>query len=85
MILAESVINSPVVVTLIGVAAAALVTMAAAAMRMVIKLAQMQTELAAIRQDISDLKTDPDVMRWSNYGRAAQAFSQIPSGPVIQP
>lgn len=85
MILAESVINSPVVVTLIGVAAAALVTMAAAAMRMVIKLAQMQTELFNIRQDISDLKGDPDVMRWSNYGRAAQAFGQIPSGPVIQP
>lgn len=72
----NSFVNSPVVVALIGAACTALVTLAVAGVRIVIQIAQLQTEIKSLHQDISDMKNDPDVMRWSNYGRAQQAFQQ---------
>jgi hypothetical protein len=76
-----SIANSPLFVALVSVGATALVTLAVAAMKMVISLAQLKTEVAAIHSDIQDLKSDPDVMKWSNYGRAAQVFQQYPPQP----
>jgi hypothetical protein len=81
---AGQVINSPIVVAIVSVAATAFVALAVAAMRMVIELAKMQTELTEIRAAIVEIKSDPDVMRWSNYGRATRALEVNPSGPVIQ-
>lgn len=81
---AEPVIQSPLVVTLVGVFAAAVVALAAAALKMVIQLSQVTTQLIAIQADIADIKRDPDVMRWSNYGRAVQAFQQTPPNPGVQ-
>lgn len=78
-------LNSPLVVALISVGAVALVTLAGAALKTVIALAQLKTKVDAIAQDITNMKGDPDVMRWSNYGRAVQAFQQIPGNPGATP
>lgn len=71
-------INSPLVVTLLGIGAAGILSLVGATFRLVIQMAKFQTEIRsemqAIRQDLSDIKTDPDIMRWSNYGRAVQAM-----------
>lgn len=72
-------IQSPLAVTLIGAACLALITIAGAAIRIVIQLARMESAIQDIRGDISGIKSDPDVMRWSNYGRAVQAGA-IPHG-----
>lgn len=78
-------LNSPLVVALISVGAIALVTLAGAALKMVIQLAQLKTQVAGIAQDIANMKADPDVMRWSNYGRAVQAFHNAPPNPGVVP
>ena len=78
-----AVINSPLFVALASVAATALVTLTVAAVKMIIQLARVQSDIQAVRQDIADIKTDPDVMRWSNYGRAVRAMggpTQLPGG-----
>jgi hypothetical protein len=75
MIAAASEIQSPLAVTLIGVLAAAMLTLAGAAVRLMVRIGQMQVQLTSILKEVSELKTDPDVMRWSNYGRAVQAFN----------
>ena len=79
---AGSVINSPLVVALVSVAATALVMLAVAAVKVIVLLAKMASEITQIHTTLTEMKTDPDVMRWSNYGRAAQAFqqAQIPQG-----
>lgn len=66
-------IQSPLAVTLIGAACVAMLTIAGAAIRIVIQLARMESTITGIREDITSIKSDPDVMRWSNYGRATQA------------
>lgn len=75
MMLAESTpfIQSPLAVTLVGAACVALLTIAGAAIRIVIQLARVEAAVQDIRGDITGIKSDPDVMRWSNYGRATQA------------
>lgn len=78
-------INSPFVVMLFSVAATALIGLAVAAMRMVVQLARMSTELIEIRQTLTEIKTDPDVMRWSNYGRATQALQPHNPNTGMQP
>lgn len=78
-------LNSPLVVALISVGALALVTLAGAALKMVIQLAQLKAQVTAIAQDITNMKADPDVMRWSNYGRAVQAFQHVPPSPGVAP
>lgn len=71
---AQPFIQSPLAVTLIGAACLAMITMAGAAIRIVIQLARIESNMAGMREEISNLKNDPDVMRWSNYGRATQAL-----------
>jgi hypothetical protein len=78
-------LNSPIIVALFSVTTTAFIAIAAAALRVVIQMARMQTELSTIVTTLSELKTDPDVMRWSNYGRAAQAFQSAPSTQGMQP
>lgn len=88
MIIADSqvaVINEPIVVALITVAATGLFTLAVAAMRMVVQLTRLQSTVAQIRETQLEMKADPDVMRWSNYGRATQALGSAAPGQVIQP
>lgn len=70
---AQPFIQSPLAVTLIGAACVAMLTIAGAAIRIVIQLARMESTITGIREDITSIKSDPDVMRWSNYGRATQA------------
>lgn len=78
-------LNSPLVVALISVAAVALVTLSGAALKVVIQLAQLKTQVSLIAQDIANMKGDPDVMRWSNYGRATQAFGHVPPNTGATP
>lgn len=88
MIIADAqvaVINEPIVVALITVAATGLLTLAVAAMRMVVQLTRLQSTVAQIRETQLEMKADPDVMRWSNYGRATQALGGTVPGQVIQP
>lgn len=66
-------IQSPLAVTLIGVACVTMVTITGAAIQIVVRLARMEATVKDIRDDIVTLKNDPDVMRWSNYGRMNQA------------
>lgn len=65
--------ESPLFVTLAGIVCAALITIAGAAIKMVIQISGMQHDIKAIAQQVAEIKGDPDVMRWSNYGRAMQA------------
>lgn len=65
--------QSPLGVALISFACFALITIAGAAIRMVMQMTKMQSSIEVIVKDITEIKTDPDVMRWSNYGRAMQA------------
>ena len=77
MILVEAAtpfIQSPLAVTLIGVACVTMVTLAGAAVKIVIQLARVEVALKRVSDEIITLKSDPDVMRWSNYGRATQAL-----------
>lgn len=71
--------NEPIVVAMASVMGAALITLVGAILRMLNKLSKMESDLGYLRSEILELKTDPDVMRWSNYGRASQAFG-VPSG-----
>lgn len=72
------IINSPVVVTLLGIGAAGILSLVGATFKLIVQMARFQSEVKsnmdAMRQDLSDIKHDPDVMRWSNYGRATQAM-----------
>lgn len=79
------VLNSPFVVAMVSVAATAFVGAFIAAIKVVVDLAQIHTELKAINLTLTEMKTDPDVMRWSNYGRASQAFQQAQINPGGQP
>lgn len=67
-------IQSPLAVTLVGAICVALLTLAGAAIRIVVQLARMEANVAAIREDVANIQRDPDIMRWSNYGRAVQAL-----------
>lgn len=78
-------LNSPLVVALISVGATALVTLAFAAVKTLITLAQLKTDVSSIHEQLATMKTDPDVMRWSNYGRAVQAFQHVPPNPGATP
>lgn len=77
MTLADTVtpfIQTPLAVTLIGAACVAMLTVAGAAVKIVIQLARVEVALKQVTDEIITLKSDPDVMRWSNYGRATQAL-----------
>jgi hypothetical protein len=80
----DALIQSPLVVTMVGVACTAMVVLAGAALKLVIQLAKMQSDINAIQKDITEIRTDADIMRWSNYGRATQALIQAPpqQGPT---
>lgn len=80
-----SFIQSPLAVTLIGAACVALLTIATAAIKIVIQLARMESAIQDIRGDIAGIKSDPDVMRWSNYGRAVQAGAMANTTPGATP
>lgn len=77
-------IQSPLAVTLIGAACVAMLTIAGAAIRIVIQLARMESTITGIREDITSIKSDPDVMRWSNYGRAVQSGATAHMTPGTQ-
>lgn len=80
-----SAIQSPLVVTLIGIGVTSLVALVGAAFKMVVQLARMQFAIGQIQNDILEMKHDPDVMRWSNYGRAGAAFGvTAPKGATGQ-
>lgn len=66
-------IQSPLAVTLIGAACLAMITVAGAAIKIVIQLARLESSISGMREDITEIKTDPDVMRWSNYGRVTKS------------
>jgi hypothetical protein len=51
-----------------------MVTLAGAAVKIVVQLAKMQSDITSLHASIATLQSDPDVMRWSNYGRVTQAM-----------
>lgn len=73
--------QTPLAVTLIGVTCATMVTIAAAAIKIVIQLARLEASVAGLHEDVTTMKVDPDVMRWSAYGRATQANLPQPHIP----
>ena len=66
VILAEAFADSPLGATVIGVALTALVTVAVAMMRMVISVSVMARDIKEIRNDVEELKENPDIMRYSH-------------------
>lgn len=78
-------IQSPLAVTLIGVTCATLVTLAGAAIRIVIQLARVESTISSIHEELHTLRSDPDVMRWSNYGRMVQATSTAEQHTGVSP
>jgi hypothetical protein len=81
--IAQPFFQTPLAVTLIGVACAAMMTIAAASLKIVIQLARLEASVSGLREDVTQLKTDPDVMRWSAYGRATQANLPQPHTPGV--
>lgn len=75
--------QTPLAVTLIGVACATMVTIAAASLKIVIQLARLEGAVAGLRADVTEIKIDPDIMRWSAYGRATQANLPAPHIPGV--
>lgn len=73
-------IQSPLAVTLIGAACVAMITATGAMVKMVIQLTRIEASMTKVQADIVSIKTDPDVMRWSNYGRVTQA-GLLPQSP----
>lgn len=88
MIIADAYVQfdqSPLGVALISFACFALITIAGAAIRMVVQMAKLQSSIEVIVKDITEIKTDPDVMRWSNYGRMTRATQGQPTQPGEMP
>lgn len=65
-------IESPLAVTLVGVACAALIAFTTAIIKMALQLTRVEASIAGLREDIAGIKQDPDIMRWSSYGRVTQ-------------
>lgn len=63
--------QTPLGVTLIGLACTALMTIALAAVKIAFQVNTIQAEIKAMRDDIEDLKKDSDIMRWSVYSSSA--------------
>lgn len=66
-------IESPLAVTLIGSACVALIAFTTAILKMALQLTRVEASIADLRGDIAGIKQDPDIMRWSGYGRVTQA------------
>lgn len=77
--------ESPLFVTVAGIVCATLITIAGAAIKMVVQISGMQHDIKAIATQVAEIKGDPDVMRWSNYGRATQSFGVAQQTPGMQP
>lgn len=81
MILADAVQpfqQSPLGVALISFACIALLTISGAALKILLDIARMQASVTALVERVGDVERDPDIMRWSNYGRATQALGVTP-------
>lgn len=79
--MAEAFDQSPLGATLIGVACTTMVIAVAAMLKMVVQLTRLEGAVKDIQKDVTEIKTDADVMRWSNYGRAMSATGQaFPKG-----
>jgi hypothetical protein len=66
--------QSPLGVALISFVCIALLAITSAALKIILQITKMQATLDNLAVRISDLERDPDIMRWSNYGRATQAL-----------
>lgn len=81
--IAQPFFQTPLAVTLIGIACGTMVTVAAASIRIVIQLARLESAVSGIREDVTAIKADPDIMRWSAYGRATRANLPSPNVPGV--
>jgi hypothetical protein len=70
---ASAFLQSPLGATLVGVFCAAMLAIAGSAIKIVAQLSGMESTIKSIHDELHTLRTDPDVMRWSNYGRADRA------------
>jgi aspartokinase len=77
--------NQPIVVALVSIVGAAMITLIGAVFRMLNKLSKVDVQLTYLSQQITEMKSDADVMRWSNYGRAVQAGLVVPPGGSAHP
>lgn len=71
--LATSFAETPLGTTLIGAACMGMIVLIGAALKIVLQLVKLEQQVKSLHDDLLTMKTDPDVMRWSNYGRAQQA------------
>lgn len=65
---AYQVLNSPVVTVAIGVVLTACVAAATAVIGLFVKVSSMETKVKAISTDVTQLVSDKDIMRWSQWG-----------------
>lgn len=72
MIIADAgtVIDSPLVTTVIGVLMTAVIGAAAAVIGLFIKVASMAKTVESIAEDVRQIAGDKDIMRWSQWGPA---------------
>lgn len=73
LLIAASFAETPLGTTLVGSACMALIVLVGAALKIVLQLARLDQSVKTLHDDLLTMKSDPDVMRWSNYGRAQQA------------
>lgn len=64
---AESFVDSPAGTAVMTVVAAAAVSVIGAIVKMMFDVAGLVGAVREIRDDIREIKGDPDVMRWSEY------------------
>jgi hypothetical protein len=81
----QAFIQSPLFVTLVGVFCVTMVTLAGAALKIVIQLTSMQSSLNSMGKAIADINADTDIMRWSDYAKSNLVAPQFTHQPGSMP
>jgi len=77
-ITATDVVNSPIIATLLGVIATGIVGTMLAMVRLLVRITRIEEHTLNVMQDMKDLSTNSDIMRWSVYGPFSQAQQHPP-------
>lgn len=75
-VIAEQFTSSPLGTVVIGVALTALVTIAIAAVRLLLTIPVIVRDVAEVRSDIKELKESKDIMRYSDQREIARMQMQ---------
>ncbi len=84
LLVATSFAETPLGTTLIGAACMGLIVLIGATLKIVMQLTRMGQQITSLHDDIMQIKSDPDIMRWSNYGRMMQSLPGNPGNGGVK-